>query len=74
MAKPEGIKEIVNHVAIQEAMAVMMMTLRDAEAGPQPTIAASYREPQRQRHGGPILVKPAFDWDAQDRYVRHSGN
>ena len=24
---------------------------------------------QRLRHGGPIIEKPKFSWDAQDRYV-----
>ena len=48
---------------------MVMMALRDAEAGPQPTTMASHREPQRQMHGRPILVKLACNRDAQDRYV-----
>ena len=29
----------------------------------------SHRKPQRPRHRGPGLVKPAFNWGAQDRYI-----
>ena len=29
----------------------------------------SHREPQGQWQSGPILVKLAFNWDAQDRYI-----
>ena len=63
MAELEGIKEIVNQVAVQAATAVMI-TLRDADAEPQPTTTASHTEPQRQRHSGLILKKPS--WDAQE--------
>ena len=45
-AESEGIMEIVNQVAIQAATLVMM-ALRDVEAGPWVTTVASHREPQR---------------------------
>ena len=67
MAGSEDIKEIVNHTAIQ-AMAVMIV-LRDADVGPQPIIVASQKEEQIQRQDRPILVKPAFNWNSQDRSV-----
>ena len=33
-------------------------------------LMTSYRKPQRQRHVRPVLEKPSFDWDSQDRYVK----
>ena len=68
MVESDDIKEVVNQVAVQVAM-VVMMVLRDTEAGPQPTTTASHREPQKQRYTGPILVKLVSDLDTQDRYV-----
>ena len=60
MAKSQNVKEVVNQVAIEVAVAVMM-ALGDAGAGHWLTTAASHREPWRQRHNGPVLVKPAFN-------------
>ena len=68
MAESEGIKEIVNKVTIQAAT-VVMMPLRDMEARPYTTIAASQREPQKQGHSRTIHMTPAFKWDTWDRYV-----
>ena len=59
----------MNQVAVQVAMAVMM-ALRDVKGRPKTTIMVGSREPQRQRSSGPILVKPAFNWGTQDRYVK----
>ena len=42
-------------MAVQAAMAVMM-ALRYTEAVPKLTTVASHREPQGQRHSGPILT------------------
>ena len=67
MAEFEGIQTIVNQVVIQAATAVMM-ALIDADVGPHPATMVSLREPQRQRHDGPALEKPSFNWNAQDRY------
>ena len=67
MAETEGIKDILNQSAIQPATLVMA-ALRDAEAGSQPIALATHRKLQRQRYSRPILVKPAFNWDTQDRY------
>ena len=47
MAESDSIKEVVNQVAIQDVMAVMMV-LRNVEAGPQPTSAASQRATETQ--------------------------
>ena len=63
-------KEIVNQVAMQEAMAAMM-ALRDMDAGPWLTTAASQIEPQRQRHSGPVHIKLTLSLGAQDRYSEH---
>ena len=49
MAESEGMKEIVNQVAVQAATAVMTV-LRDVDVGPKPTPTASQRKLQRQRH------------------------
>ena len=56
MEESEGIKEIVNQVAMQ-AETVVMMLRRDVEAGPWLTTMASLRDPQRQRYSEPILKK-----------------
>ena len=66
MVDLENIKEVVNQAAVQAANVVMMM-LRDTEAGSQLITVASHRWPKRQRHSRPILNKPAFNWDVQDR-------
>ena len=55
MADLGAMKEIVNQAAIWVAT-VMMIALRDMEAGSQLTNAARCREPQRQ---SAILEKPA---------------
>ena len=49
-------KEIMNQAAIQAT------TMRL-------TMPASHSEPPKQRHGEPIVVKPDFSLDAQERYV-----
>ena len=67
MAISEGIKEMVNQAAIQTATAVMM-AFGDTNTRPQTTPTVSHKELQRQGHGGPVLEKPLFNWDAQDRY------
>ena len=68
MAESEGIKGILNKVAIQVTTAVMM-AFRNMDAGTQPTTTANYRELQRQMCSRPIVEKPLFNWDAKDRYV-----
>ena len=30
----------------------------------------NHQETHRQRYGGPVLEKPKFNWDVQDRYVK----
>ena len=45
MAESESNIEIVNQVALQAAM-VVMVALKDAEAVPSVTTAVSHREPQ----------------------------
>ena len=47
-----------------------MMELRDSEVGSQLTSSMSHGKPERQLHTGPILVKPAFNWDTQDMYMK----
>ena len=49
---------------------MVWMALRDTEAEPQPSIVMSHREPHKQRHTGPILIKLVFTWGTQDRYVK----
>ena len=57
-------QSIANQVAVKAATAVMMI-LRDGDVGPRSAInTASPREPQRQRHSGPTLEKPSFNWNA----------
>ena len=68
MAESESIKDIVNQVAAQATL-VVMMALRDAEARPWPTTAVSHRGLQKLRKSGSILIKPLFNWGLQDRYV-----
>ena len=68
MPESEDIKEVVNHVAVQAVMAVIVV-LRETEAGPWPTTAVSHREPQRQMHSGLIIVKLVSNWVTQDRYI-----
>ena len=46
MIGSEGIKEIMNQVAIQ-AVTVVMVALRDEGIGPWLTTVAIHREPQR---------------------------
>ena len=58
---------MVNQVVIQAAT-VVMMALRDTEAGPWLATVVS-RELQRQRHSEPVLVKLAFNWGMHDRCV-----
>ena len=69
MAESEGIHLIFNQAAIQAMMTVMMVP-RDEDVGSR-TIAttASLWEPLRHRHGKPVLKKPSFKWNAQDRYI-----
>ena len=59
MVESENIKEVVNQPSVQVMVAVMMSP-RDTEAGSQLSTVVSYRELQRQRYSGPILVKLAF--------------
>ena len=59
----------MNQVAVQAAM-VVMMALRDMEAGPWPTTMVSHKELQREWQNGPVLVKLLCNWVAQDRYVK----
>ena len=69
MAGSEVIKEIVNHIAIQAATAVMMV-FKDADTEPKPSPMVTYRVPQRQRYSGAIHEKSLFNLDAQDWYVK----
>ena len=68
MVESKNIKEVVSQVVLQAVM-VVMMALRDAKEGPQPTTTASHRSPQKLRHSRLILIKPVFNWSTQDRYV-----
>ena len=68
MPYSESIKEIVNWVAVYAATLVLI-TFRDTEKGSLLARTLNQQEIQRQRHGGPILGKPKFNWDVQDRYV-----
>ena len=47
----------------------VMMAFQDTDTVFWPATIPNQCETQRQRHGGPILEKPKFNWDAQDRYV-----
>ena len=67
MVKSGNIK-VVNQEAVK-VLTAEMMALGDAEAGPLPTTAVSHREPDKQRHSGPILVKLVFNWGTEVRYV-----
>ena len=68
MAESEGIQSVVTQMAIQVAMAAVMV-LTEVDAGSILTSAASLRETCRQTHGGPALKLSAFSWTAPDRYV-----
>ena len=68
MAESEGIQEVINQGAIQEAT-VVMMVLIGMNVGPHPAPTASLREPQWQRHSGLALEKPLFNWNVQERCV-----
>ena len=50
MAKYEGIKEVVNQVAIQAAIRVMI-AFRGMDAGPNLVPVSNAREPKWQKHG-----------------------
>ena len=63
MAESRNIIEVVNQAAVQAAT-VIMMALRDAQAGFQPTTAVSHRV-TKQRYSGPILVKLLFNLGTQ---------
>ena len=69
MADSASIKEIVNQVAVQAAT-VVMMAVRDTETVPLPATTSNQLETQRQRHGGPLLERPKFNWGMQDRYLK----
>ena len=69
MAHSGVIKERVNQAAVQAAT-VVMMAFRNTEIGPWPTTILNQWQTQRQRHGGPILEKPKFNFDTQDRYIK----
>ena len=69
MTESECIKEIVNQVAVQEAMGVVV-AFRDTETGPQLATTPNQWENQRQRNGRLVLKKPRFSWDVPDRYVQ----
>ena len=47
----------------------VMMALSDVEAEPLLNTAVSHREPQRERHSGQVLEKPALNLGTQDRYI-----
>ena len=49
MAESEGVQEVVNQAAIQEAT-VVMMVLRSMHAGPYLASTANLGDPQWQRH------------------------
>ena len=59
----------MNHAAVLAVMVVMMI-LKDVVAGTQPTTVVRHREPQKQRHSGPILVKLTFNWGMHERYIK----
>ena len=69
LAESAGIHTIVNQVAIQAAMAVIM-TLSEADVGPRSSATtARLREMHRERAGGPALKLPLFTWNVKDKYV-----
>ena len=68
MVQSEDIREIVNQTAVY-APRVVMMELRDVEAGPWLTTLVRNMETQWWRNSESILKKPAFNWAAQYRYV-----
>ena len=68
MADSESIKQIINQVAIQAAMAAMM-ACRDSDTISQPATTRNQQETQRQRHWGLILEKPKFNWGTQERCI-----
>ena len=71
MAESDNIKEVINQVVVQVAMAVMM-ALRDTEAGPHLSTAVSHRQSKKKRYGGPVLVKLVFNWGMQEDRLRSS--
>ena len=60
MAESDLVKEVVNQVAVQ-VETVVMMALRDTEAGPNQPAWWAIGSHKKQRHSGPILVKPVFN-------------
>ena len=59
---------ISSHV-IQTATAVMMM-MREVQKGPAPCMnAVSSGETDRQKHGGPAMRQPSFNWSAINKYI-----
>ena len=54
MAELENIKAVVNHMALQTAIAVKRALIH-AKAEPQLPTVASHKEPKRQRNIGTVL-------------------
>ena len=69
MAESESGKEIVNQVAMQAAMTVMM-AFKDTETGSQPATTPNQQENQRYRNDRLVLEKTRFNWNMPDGYVK----
>ena len=66
MVESKGIHEIVNQATVQVVTKVVMVLRHRCG-----TLTSFYSKPRRatvQRHGGPALEKPSFNWHAQERY------
>ena len=69
MAELEAIQTVATQVAIQAAMAAVMVMM-EVDAGPTSgTNAVSSGEACRHRHGVPALRQPSFNWNTPDDYV-----
>ena len=66
MAETESNKEEVTQAVIQAATSILM-AFRDIDTGPQSAPAQNQGEPQRKRHGGPVLEQFSFKTNVQDR-------
>ena len=69
MAESEAIHSMANQVAIQAAIAVVVV-LREVDADPRSGAStASLKEGHRQIPSRPALKQPSFNWNVTDKHV-----
>ena len=69
MADPQSIREIVNQIAVQPPI-VVMMAFRDTETGPWPAAMPNKWGNQRQSNRGLVLEKSIFNWNMPHCHVK----